>query len=116
MSEDYMELARFIIEGAPATVQEESDVGTHTSPPKAQRTVVQARLNHQAALDNMKRLLNANYIKQAEKAIGDPDNLVFPQFACPDCGNRDMDSLVFGTGIRVARVTCQQCGCPYTID
>ena len=43
--------------------------------------------------------------------IAPTNDLVSPDFACPHCGERDMDRLVW---IDDEQVTCQNCGAVYT--
>ena len=41
------------------------------------------------------------------------DNLVAPEDACPLCGERDADRLVWQDAPRENRVECQMCGTAY---
>lgn len=95
-------------------------VGTRTVPLDAQAAVRKARLEHQEALDAMKRALNRDYIATANETIIDkltrPIELVLPQHGCPDCGNRDKDHLLLGEGANEGYVTCTRCDYWYCID
>lgn len=95
-------------------------IGHRTTPPDAQEAVVQARLDYQAACDNMVAALNRDYIAAATETVVDrltgPSDLVPPQFACPHCGERDPDSLILGEDLFEDHVHCTSCTMGYWLD
>jgi hypothetical protein len=79
---------------------------------------------HEVTIWSLKEALRRAYSAGYEQAVTDrephephdnPDdaNLVPPNFACPNCGERDMDQLICDEDGE--HVACQRCGTSYVV-
>ena len=80
---------------------------------------------HEVAVWRLKTALRRAYMAGYEQAVADRPphepqensedhiNLVPPNFACPKCGQRDMDQLICDDDGE--HVACQSCGTNYTV-
>ena len=76
---------------------------------------------HEVAVWRLKTALRRAYMAGYEQSVADREhhdtqddaNLVPPNFACPKCGQRDMDQLICDDDGE--HVACQSCGTNYTV-
>ena len=84
---------------------------THTPATDVQKAVVLARLDVQAAKENVQRIIRTDYFALALTRIIDglTASQARPRSVCPRCGESDPENLVLGVDLFEEHVLCTLC-------